>query len=448
MTVIAARPEAWRLGAIAVVLPFIADPFGTLPNVVALAVVLMTVLMVLTSKPVDNTTSVGLLVLVAIFLIIAAVEILHPNVPSLTVGFLGFRKSATMLLGLVIGLGWRGSRLSGLRLTWWCVFIFCACASLFVHLALPSVEQSIARSADKYTSLLSGVERMQGLFAGPFHVSMAGVFLFLTALAPRVVITRTYVRVGAALVGLACVYLAQVRTGLVAVAIGTVIMLIVTGSVQRWAKRLLMIGAFGLLGILYLKPITEFMNRFTALHLFLEDGLEDSRFVRRFVTWADSIGMISRSPLLGNGSGSSGDTLKPYFAAGDHVTSHNAFLKYAVEGGIVQGLVFATLCVCLVVAVRPRCDATRFGIAAGVTFLVFAFVVAAPESVPVSFGLAVIVGLCVQRPSSTSTRDVSIHRRGAVSKDVMPAGMADASRKNSASWTAKPERTFRCHELQ
>lgn len=395
------REAPWRLGAVAVALLFVVDPLGNAPNIIALFVIFVAAFVVFTSKPVDDTTNVGLLVLVGLMLVIAALELLHPNVPSLTVGFLGFRKSATMLLGLAIGLGWRGSRLSGLRLVWWCVFIS-ASASLFVHLFLPSVERSIARGADRYTSLLSGVERMQGLFAGPFHVSMAGVFLFLTALAPRIVITQRWVRIAAAVVGLSCVYLSQVRTGLVALAIGTLVMMFVTGSAQRWAKRLLILGALCVLGILYLNPLREYAYRFTALRLMLEGGLSDSRFTERFVTWSDSLGMISRSPLLGNGSGSSGDTLKPLFASGDHVTSHNTFLKYAVEGGIVQGLLFAILCLCLLFAVRPERDLTLFGIAAGVTFLVFAFVVAAPESIPVSFGLAVIVGLCTQRQPGTA----------------------------------------------
>jgi O-antigen ligase len=398
--------STWRLGSAAVVLAFALDPLGDLPNAVVLIVVLLAAMQVVVGKPVDDTTNVTLLVLTAIIVSIAALEMLNPNVPSLGVGLLGFRKSATFLLGIVIGVGWRGSRMHALRLTWWCMFV-AASVSLVAHLGLPSIEQSIPRSAGKYTALLGGEERMQGLLAGPFHVSMLGVFLFLSALAPGVVIQRRSLRLVAATVGLACVYFAQVRTGLVALAIGALAMMLVTGSAQTWAKRLTLLSALSVLGVVYINSLTEYASQFTAFRLLIEGGLEDTRFTGRFTSWSKGLDMIDRSPIFGFGSGSAGDTLGQYFAAGEHVTSHNTFLKYAVEGGVIQGFLVASLCIGLVLAVRPRQDRTRFGIAAGVTFLVFAFVGAAPESIPVSFGLAVILGLCAGRQATVQAHGAS-----------------------------------------
>lgn len=419
MTEISISSTTWKLGSAAVVLSFVLDPLGNVPGAAALAVVAVASLQVILMRRVGDTTNVVLLALTAVIVVIAAAEILHPNVPNLTVGLLGFRKSATFLLGIAIGLGWRGSRMQGLRLTWWCMFA-AASVSLVVHLMFPAIERSISRDADKYTAVISGVARMQGLLAGPFHVSMLGVFLVLSALAPGIVIRSRWVRVAAAVVGFSCVYFAQVRTGLVALAVGAVVMMLVTGSARRWANRLILLASLGILCVIYLDPLTEYARQFTALRRLLDSGLEDTRFTARFTTWSKSLDMIDASPFLGSGSGSAGDTLGQYFAAGDRVTSHNTFLKYAVEGGVVQGLLFAALCIGLALAVRPRRDTTRFGVAAGVTFLIFAFVTAAPEALPVSLGLAIIMGLCTQMPVTgtglTATESGRGHREGTPSR--------------------------------
>lgn len=388
---------AWRLGSAAVVLSFALDPLGNMPGAVALAVVCIASLQAIFSDNVKDARNAALLAITCVIVVVAALEILHPNVPSMTVGLLGFRKSATFLLGIAIGLGWRGSRMHGLRVVWWSMFA-AASVSLVVHLLFPSIERSIPRDADKYTAVIRGMERMQGIMAGPFHISMVGVFLVLSALAPGIVIKSRWIRATAAVVGLLCVYFSQVRTGLIALAVGAVLMMLVTGSAAKWANRLIMLAAVAVLGVVYLQPLTEYARQFTAFRLLLESGLDDTRFTARFSTWSTSFDMIDKSPIFGNGSGSAGDTLGQYFAAGDRVTSHNTFLKYAVEGGVIQGLLFVTLCIGLALAVRPSRDATRFGVAAGTTFLVFGFVSAAPEALPVSLGLAIILGLCSRTP--------------------------------------------------
>ena len=339
----------WPLGTAALLIVFVGDPFGNVVNAVALVLVVIAALQVLTTKPASATTNTVILALAAMMLAIATLQILHPNVPSLTIGILGFRKSAMVLLGVIIGVGWRGSRVYGLRLAWWCLF-GAASLSLVVHLAFPSIEQSISRSADKYTSLLGGVERMQGLFAGPFHVSMVGVFLVLSASVSTGLVHRRSVRYAAVAVGLSCIYFSQVRTGLVALGLGLIVMLLITGTAQQWAGRMFLFCGLALLGIAFVKPLTEYANQFTALRLILDGGLDDSRFTTRFDSWASGLDMVDRSPLFGNGSGSAGDTLGSYFAAGDHVTSHNTLLKYAVEGGLIQAMLFLLLCIAIAFA--------------------------------------------------------------------------------------------------
>ena len=386
----------WRLGTAAVIMALALDPLGSGPKAVALAVVFLAGIQVLLSKPVDDTTNTALLTLAAVVVCISAVEILNPNVPSLAVGLIGFRKSATFLLGIVIGLGWRGSRVRGLRLAWWCLFTS-AVISLIVHLALPSVEQSIARRSGFYSRHIAGFERMQGILAGPFHVSMLGAFLFISALSPSIVIAQRWVRVTAAAVGLACVYFAQVRAGFAAIAIGALVMTLVTGSAKRWAGRLISIAALSVLAVVFINPLTEYALKVPALRVLVTHGLDDARFVGRYSAWTTSLDLIDRSPLFGSGAGSAGSTLDAFFFGAQHVTPHNDFLKYAVEGGVIQGLLFLLLCIGLAIAVRPRRDPTHFGMAAGLPLLAFASAGSAVDAIPVSLVMAVIVGLCARK---------------------------------------------------
>ena len=437
----------WKLGSAAVILAFALDPLGNVAGAAALVVVIVASLQVFLMRRKDDTTNFLLIALTAIIVIIAALEILNPNVPSVTVGLLGFRKTATFLLGLAIGLGWRGSRIQGLRLTWWCMFAT-ASVSLVIHLVFPAIEESIPRNADKYTALISGMVRMQGVLAGPFHVSMLGVFLVLSALAPGIVIKSRWVRLTAAVVGSLCVYFAEVRTGLVALAVGALVMMLITGSARRWVNRLILLAAFGILGVIYIEPLTEYARQSVGFRRLLDAGLDDTRFTGRFTTWSTSLDMIDRSPFLGSGSGSAGDTLGQYFAAGDRVTSHNTFLKYAVEGGIFQGLLFASLCIGLALAVRPSRDSTRFGAAAGLTFLCFALVSAAPEALPISLGLAITVGLCAHGAAETTVPEAlgSRKRRGERERPGRQASYSAAYRQaqRGATSQAPPTQAKRC----
>jgi hypothetical protein len=420
----------WRLGSAAVLIAFAFDPLGDVPNIVVLAILLLAALQVLMGKSVADRENGVLLMLAAIIVVIAALEILHPNVPGLTVGLVGFRKSATFVLGVVIGLGWRGSRMQGLRLTWWCLLAIGA-ISLVVHFQLPAIEQLVSRSAGEFTSIISGSQRMQGLLAGPFHVSLLGAFLFLSSLTSSSVIRSSWVRVSAAAVGLGCLYFSQVRTGFVAIAVGVLVLAVTTGSVRKWGNRLLVMAASGFLAVVYVNPLSEAARRNAALRRLLDSGLDDDRFTARFSTWQASFDLVERSLLGGWGSGSSGDTLGPYFVGGEHVTAHNMFLKYAVEGGLIQGILFTALCIGLLFAVRPSRDSTGLGLSAALPLLVFGSVGSTVESLPVSLGLAVIWGLCAGQsesnagPVSRTSREFAALRSGDLqegSRRVVPVG--------------------------
>lgn len=383
-------------------LAFVVSPLGNFANAIALAVVLVAALQVILTSaghgPAARDVNRVLLFLAATIVLIAALEVLNPNIPTLQVGLIGFRKSATFLLGVIIGLGWLGNPVRALRLTWWCLYAT-AITSLVVHFALPSLEGLITRTAGEATKIIgdsSGFSyRMQGLLAGPFHVSLLGAFLFLSALTPGVVSSR-FLRLSAAGAGLACVLAAGVRAGFASVVVGAIVIGFFSWSVSQFVQRMLALVVFSTLGLIFRDPIIEFARKLPAIRLTMDHGLQDKRFTGRFQSWSEGLDMIQRSPLVGNGSGSSGDTLEQYFARSDFVVSHNAFLKYFVEGGIIQGILFASFCIGLAFAIRPSRDSTRLGLAAGIPMLSFAMTGSAVEAIPISLGLAVILGLCVR----------------------------------------------------
>jgi O-antigen ligase len=409
------RPTTWLLGSAAIVSAFVLDPLGPAPGVVSLSVLLLAALQVFISKPFDSDSSRGLIALTAAIVFIAAIEILNPNIPSIEIGLIGFRKSAAFILALTIGLGWRGSRMRALRLVWWCMFVT-AVTSLLVYLLFPSIEQAVTRGADRWSAELDGAARMQGLLSGPFHISMLGVFLALSALAPSLVLPRLWLRLAAMAVGLACVSFSLVRTGFLALIFGSIVMLLAAGTARLWALRT--IGFAGLVAAVavFSTPIAEYAQRNVAIKRIFDQGLGDQRVTGRYDTWGRSIDLISRSPFVGHGSGSAGDTLGYAFAGREHVTSHNVFLKYAVEGGVIQMALLFALVTAVALAVRPARDPSRFGMAAGVTILGFSLTGSALEAIPVSVGLAVVLGLCVRTRSPRDSTHAGVEAHGYASK--------------------------------
>ncbi len=404
----------WRLGSTALVLAFVAAPLGNAANAIALALLLAAALQVVLANAghgsaAQNVNRVLLFLAVAI-IFIAALQVLNPNIPTLQVGLVGFRKSATFLLGAIIGVGWLGNPVRALRLAWWCLYAT-AVISLVVHFALPSLEQAITRQAGAAVveigdSAGSSI-RMQGLLAGPFHISLMGTFLFLSAIAPGVISNRI-LRLSAAGAGFACVFASGVRTGFVALAIGALVIGAYSGSVSRFVGRIVAVVIFSVIGFLFRGPIIELARTVPAIRYTLDQGLRDRRFTGRMDSWSEGLEMVGKSPLIGYGSGSSGDSLERYFARSDFVVSHNAFLKYFVEGGMFQGFLFISLCIGFALAIRPGRDSTRLGLAAGIPMLVFAMTGSAVEAIPVSLGLAVILGLCSRPDTSLLSQNPAV----------------------------------------
>jgi len=316
---------------------------------------------------------------------------LNPNVPSLSVGLVGVRKTTFVFVGLAIGLLWpRGSSADGERLI---VRMLCVAglAALGVHLYLPGLEDSFARGASIYTEQFAGGQRMAGFFAGPFHVSLLGAFLVLWAwhayLANE---ERRWLVVTYAITGALLLAFADVRTGFLVAGLGVAITLLLRPAVRGSRLKVAAATAFaaGACALLLTTPLLESEAASSLPHL-----AGDSRVASRVDTLRASGQMVGEAPLLGWGAGSAGSTLADEFRPGRHVTSHNMALGLLVEGGAV-GLLLVGLV--LLVTLRRADGLGTLGhpaAAAGISLAGFGLAGQVSEALPISLFLMMLLGL-------------------------------------------------------
>jgi O-antigen ligase len=273
---------------------------------------------------------------------------LHPNVPDLATAAVGFRKSATILLAVVLGACWpEEERRQATHFTVGLLAAGCV-GSLALHWFAPDLELTIIdRAADFWTYTFGGETRAQGIFAGPFHLAMAGSAVLLMGLARILRFPRLWT--GWALIGIGAVVLSEaaVRSGILTAAAGSLFLLARNGlRAHPQIRRRIAVGlalstivAVVALALQPTQPI-EPVDRTTALSSVLSLEL-DQRAAGRFETWQQAVEMTASSPLVGWGLGSAADTEGFRFERGSHVTSHNLLLRYGVEAGVIGLALFA-----------------------------------------------------------------------------------------------------------
>lgn len=387
------RPRAWKLGSFSVVIAFIAGPFGAAANLVAAAFAAIAVPFGLVRRRRERLASIVVILGFAL-LLWWLIGLANPNVLSLNAGLLGFRKSMLFVIGLLVGVVWVGWRRAAFKLIWVCIALSCA-ASLLLFLFLPDVEASISRAAGEYTALFAGERRLQGVFAGPFHAALASTFLILSSFTVRPIINSRAIRVLAFGLGVWVLVLTQVRSGMVAVVIGLFVLVLAQREFRARVRSVaaLAIGALVALAVLLASP--GLVASIPALAS-LQSIATDSRLSGRQNSWGEAISMISQSPIFGWGPGSAGATLSPQFPANGHVTAHNVLLNYGVEGGLI-GLALFVWCVTIVgIAAYRTGDPSGMAIPAFSAVAVFGVTTSVVDSLPITFALAVVMGLTVQ----------------------------------------------------
>lgn len=321
---------------------------------------------------------------------------LHPNVPSIDVGALGFRKTVFCLVGLVIGASVAKHLVPAVERTTVRILTAAVLSSVVLHALFPTVERNIVqRSADVYTAVLEGEARLQGVFAGPFHAAVAGLILVVWAIARYE--TYKVEAIVVLMVGIVCLYGTLVRTAYVALALALATMILSSRTFGTVVKRVASGSAICIAALLLVSHVSP------AVLSVVESILgyaADTRFLGRFDGYWEGLALFSQSPIAGWGAGSAGDTLASFFIFGEHVTSHNIVLKILVEGGLI-GLI---LWIGLIISITRRIGrgTPLAALAAGLIGVVVGMGLTGSslEALPLTFLGFLLIGLAVDQPDT------------------------------------------------
>ena len=269
-----------------------------------------------------------------------AVLLLNKNVPDLHTGMLGLRKATLVFVGLALGLLWPlKGRAQAVRAIPW-ILLGAGVLNLVVHLGAPGIEQGFVRAADVYTSSFGGVHRMQGVYGGPFHIALLGVFLVLFGW--QTMIAGARVRgLPFVVVGLLLTYFSEVRSAYLVIATGVILLGVFGRPAQpgKWMRigaQLGLVACGAALVFAFASPTDTALTSIGGLG-------HDQRALGRLQQWSMAGDLIVASPLYGWGPGSAGSTLDRKFVNDEHVTSHDSALTFLVEGGVIGlGLVILT----------------------------------------------------------------------------------------------------------
>jgi O-antigen ligase len=141
---------------------------------------------------------------------------------------------------------------------------------------------------------------------------MAASFIILAALPGTELKLSTFARLAGLTVAVWTLVATEVRTGLVAVAIGLLLHLALSRKARTWVRMIALTPFAIILAIIAFPAASSTSSGFAALQSLLTNPF-DSRFTYRFHTWDQAIAMINSRPILGWGPGSAGDTLEPFF---------------------------------------------------------------------------------------------------------------------------------------
>jgi hypothetical protein len=316
---------------------------------------------------------------------------LNPNTPSLSVAIAGARKVGFVYVALALGLLWVHGRTVSVERTIARILLVVGGAAVLLHLGAPGVESGFARSASEFTEEFAGQKRMSGFYGGPFHISLLGAFLVLwgwhsflaKAESPRVAALF-------AVIGVALLYFAEVRTGYLAVVLGVLVTLLLRPGANRTrgqSAALTLLAAIVVAVLLGSGTISsEAISSLTHL-------AGDSRVESRLETFSAAFDLIRHSPLVGWGPGSAGSGVSQEFFLHQHVTSHNMLIGILVEGGIVGLAVTALPFVLFARLSRGLRSVAHPAAAAAIALFAFAFSTDVFEALPVSFALMLLIGL-------------------------------------------------------
>lgn len=316
----------------------------------------------------------------------------NANIPSVNVGILGFRKSVLALGGLILGCSIAATHVRSAEALVVRTLTAGLAISIIGRLWFPALDDIGAdKSADSYTALFDGARRLQGIFAGPFHVAVCGVFLLGWCL----VRFRGH-RIEASLVGLIAVvatYMTLVRTAYVAIVFLVLVYILISPRFEKFLARAA--GAILTSALLSYVVLTE-DSGLASVARSLGEASSDGRFLNRFPEYIASWNLFLASPLWGWGAGSAGDVMGQFFGPdGVHVTAHNLVFKIMVEGGIIGLILWTGLLSAVIRSTVVRSESGSFALITLAGLTPFALTGSAVEALPVSYVAFFVVGLAI-----------------------------------------------------
>jgi O-antigen ligase len=331
----------------------------------------------------------------------------HPNIPSLEVGVLGFRKTVFCLAGVVAGAAISQRLLPAVELTAVRVLGSAVAVSVVVHQFAPGLEQSITRAAGEYTALLGGESRMQGIFAGPFHAATACLLLIVWGIARF----RSFKRLAPLMValGLLGMYLTLVRTAYVALGLAVVALILCAPTAGKVVQR---VAGTVLVSFIAIAIITAWNPDAFGVVDSITGFSTDNRFLGRFPGYAEGINLVFTSPIVGWGSGSAGDTLEKFFVSGAHVTSHNIFLKILIEGGLVGAALWGGLVIAIFRRLSRGTPSTTIAVGGLAVLIGMGITGSSLETLPLTWFIFLFVGMAVGTKSNAEGREPATSGRG------------------------------------
>jgi O-antigen ligase len=360
-------------------------------------------------KSFDNLEPSGAAIAALCVPLLWALLLFNSNVPDLHTGLLGLRKATLIFVGLALGLLWpRGTRQLAARVLP-IMLLVAGVVNLIVYLLFPAFEQSFVRQGGVYTGLFHGIPRMQGIYSGPFHIALLGVFLGLYGW-QRIIAGNVWRSAPFIVVGLSLVYFSEVRSAYLVIFAGVVILGVFGGPVRRgkWTR---IGGQLALVGC-GIALILSFGSSSDAALSSISNLGNEQRSLSRLTKWSEAGTLISESPIYGWGPGSGASVLDKSFENHKYVTSHDSLLTYLVEGGII-GLALVLLTGILTVRSSPNWLRTSHpGAIAAIALIGMSISNNIEEAAPICVVLAIIVGLRRELPrdrsSSTSLEVASV----------------------------------------
>ncbi|MDP1545325.1 MAG: O-antigen ligase family protein [Anaerolineales bacterium] len=300
-----------------------------------------------------------------LFLTISIIQIFNPNIPSLSLGLEGFRKTSLYLIALVVGtyLNWDEKTIRSLFR-----FVLIAampiCLYAFKQIFFPSSFDALMaarNNAGISTLTIFGRSRATSFFSSPFTLGYFGNTIFAIGMF-FYANEKKWIYLLTAALGAGSVFLSGTRINLVALIVVFLLIFMLFFFTIRRFYVFLRLALFLVPAFVYAYNSPVVGPLFQSLSP--DRILADQRFLGRFEVYDYAFEKLKDNWFWGYGMGSAGDTLGVYFTKGEFITSHNMFIKVYFETGLLGLFAFIAIWVIWLLgnrrsALRAQADGLR-----------------------------------------------------------------------------------------